>query len=92
MEAEERTSLAVQGASPSQSPETALIAAQDAAQLQSSIAALPISYREVFVLREAQALSYREIAAVSGLPLGTVMSRLARARDLLVAALSGNTG
>ncbi len=47
------------------------------------IEALPVQYREPLVLRELNDLSYREIADLTGLPLGTVMSRLARARDLL---------
>jgi RNA polymerase sigma-70 factor, ECF subfamily len=47
------------------------------------IEALPVQFREALVLREMNDLSYREIAALTGLPIGTVMSRLARARDLL---------
>ena len=51
--------------------------------VRQAIAALPVDYREVVVLRELEGLSYREIAEVAGIPLGTVMSRLARARDQL---------
>ena len=47
------------------------------------IEALPVQFREALVLREMNDLSYREIAALTGLPIGTVMSRLARARDML---------
>jgi RNA polymerase sigma factor (sigma-70 family) len=47
------------------------------------IEALPVQFREVLVLREMNDLSYREIADLTGLPIGTVMSRLARARDML---------
>jgi RNA polymerase sigma-70 factor (ECF subfamily) len=47
------------------------------------IESLPVQYREALVLRELNDLSYREIADLTGAPLGTVMSRLARARDLL---------
>ena len=47
------------------------------------IAALPAQFREAIVLRDINDLSYREIADVVGVPLGTVMSRLARARDML---------
>ena len=65
-------------------PEAALIARADAALLQDAIAALPIVFRETLVLREINGLSYREIAEVTLSPIGTVMSRLARARDLLV--------
>ena len=50
------------------------------------IAQLPDAFREVIVLREINDLSYREIADVTGAPVGTVMSRLARARALLRAA------
>jgi RNA polymerase sigma-70 factor, ECF subfamily len=47
------------------------------------IAALPVQFREALVLREINDLSYREIAELTGTPIGTVMSRLARARELL---------
>jgi RNA polymerase sigma-70 factor (ECF subfamily) len=56
-------------------------------QLNRAVAALPEDFREVIVLRELQDLSYKEIAAVIDAPIGTVMSRLARARRLLMAAL-----
>ena len=65
-------------------PETALIAKADAAQLEAAIAALPLQFRETLVLRDVQGLDYREIAAVTGVPVGTVMSRLARARRRLM--------
>ena len=48
---------------------------------------LPPAYREVLILREMDDLSYREIAEILGVPIGTVMSRLARSRGLLQAAL-----
>ncbi len=51
--------------------------------LAAAIAALPLPYREVIVLREIESMSYLEIASVAGIPIGTVMSRLARARRLL---------
>jgi RNA polymerase sigma factor (sigma-70 family) len=47
------------------------------------IESLPVQYREALVLRELNDLSYREIADLTGMPIGTVMSRLSRARDLL---------
>lgn len=56
-------------------------------QVQAALALLQPEYREVIVLREIQGLSYKEIAQVTGAPLGTVMSRLARARGRLAEAL-----
>ena len=64
-------------------PETELIAKADAARLESAIAALPVPFRETLVLRDLQGLDYREIAEVTEVPIGTVMSRLARARRRL---------
>ncbi|MBI2814058.1 MAG: sigma-70 family RNA polymerase sigma factor [Opitutae bacterium] len=52
----------------------------DTARLDAALAALPMEMREVIVLHELEGLAYKEIAAVAGIPLGTVMSRLARAR------------
>jgi RNA polymerase sigma-70 factor (ECF subfamily) len=51
--------------------------------VREAIAALPVDFREVVVLRELEGLSYKEISEVSGVPIGTVMSRLARARHQL---------
>jgi RNA polymerase sigma factor (sigma-70 family) len=53
------------------------------AAVREAIEVLPVEFRETLVLRELEGLSYKEIAEVSGVPLGTVMSRLARARDQL---------
>jgi RNA polymerase sigma factor (sigma-70 family) len=69
------------------SPEAALIAKADAAALEAAIAALPTLFRETLVLRDINGLSYKEIAAITVSPVGTVMSRLARARRLLIAAI-----
>jgi len=71
---------------PQASPETALLRDQDGATIRKLIAALPQPFREAIVLREVNDLSYHEIAEVSGVPVGTVMSRLARARAMLRAA------
>jgi len=59
----------------------------DRAALERLIGALPTEFREVIVLREIEELSYKEISEVVGVPIGTVMSRLARARKRLAAAL-----
>ena len=70
-----------------QTPETALIAKLDAQQVRKALASLPVPFREVLVLREIHDLDYRTIAEVAALPIGTVMSRLARARSMLAAAI-----
>jgi RNA polymerase sigma factor (sigma-70 family) len=72
-----------------ETPETALIAQADAALLEAAVAALPAPLRETLVLRELQSLTYREIAAMTEVPVGTVMSRLWRARVRLIASVSG---
>jgi len=59
----------------------------DRAALERLIASLPTEFREVIVLREVEGLSYKEISDVIGAPIGTVMSRLARARKRLASAL-----
>ena len=64
-------------------PEGLAARASDARWLHGCIDSLPREYREVIVLRELEELSYREISAIVDIPIGTVMSRLARGRDLL---------
>ena len=71
-------------------PETAAIENADRQRVQQCLQALPTEYREVLILREMQDCSYKEIAAIAGIPIGTVMSRLARGRRLLQGALNGN--
>jgi RNA polymerase sigma-70 factor (ECF subfamily) len=71
-------------------PETEVIARADAARLEAAIAALPSPFRETLVLRELQGLDYKEIAQVTDAPLGTVMSRLARARQRLIEAIGSD--
>jgi RNA polymerase sigma-70 factor (ECF subfamily) len=71
---------------PSASPEAALLRRQDEDTIRRLIAGLPRPFREAIVLREVNELSYQEIAAVAGVPVGTVMSRLARARSMLRSA------
>lgn len=68
--------------------EEELVRSVDTERLRGAIAALPAEFREVLVLREFEELSYRGIADVSGIPIGTVMSRLARARARLQVALA----
>jgi RNA polymerase sigma-70 factor (ECF subfamily) len=70
-----------------ETPEVALIAKTDAEQLRAAIASLPTSFRETLVLRDVEGLDYREIAEATEVPIGTVMSRLARARRRLVATI-----
>jgi RNA polymerase sigma-70 factor (ECF subfamily) len=69
-------------------PEKSLLLKENVASLRGCIEALPPEYREVVVMRELEELSYKEIAAVSGIALGTVMSRLNRARKRLENCLS----
>jgi len=64
-------------------PESAAIGADEQRMLAGLIAALPQEHREVLLLRELEDMSYREIATVTQVPIGTVMSRLARARAAL---------
>ena len=71
---------------PESSPETAILRQRDSAAVQAMVAALPAPFREAVVLRDINDLSYREIAAAVGAPIGTVMSRLGRARSMLRAA------
>ena len=70
-----------------ETPEAALIAKVDAEQLRAAIAALPTPFRETLVLRDIEGLDYREIAEATEVPIGTVMSRLARARRRLIATI-----
>jgi len=64
-------------------PETILARREGKRLLDEALEKLPLAFREVLVLRELEDLSYREIARVADIPIGTVMSRLARARKLL---------
>ncbi|WP_460901790.1 RNA polymerase sigma factor [Paraburkholderia jirisanensis] len=77
---------------PQADPETLMIRDQDARLVHAALEQLPPEYREVMVLRELEELSYREIAEIADLPLGTVMSRLARGRRRLAALLTAQLG
>ena len=68
-------------------PEEQLLQQQTVSRVRAAVESLPADFREVIVLRELEGLSYQEIAAVVDVPLGTVMSRLARARERLLAVL-----
>jgi RNA polymerase sigma factor (sigma-70 family) len=69
-------------------PEADLIARADEAHIREEIEKLPPEFREALVLRDIQGLEYRDIAQITSVPVGTVMSRLARARRRLVSALA----
>lgn len=73
--------------SDSRETDTLAMERSDRAMLERAVAALPTEFREVIVLREVEGLSYKEISDVIGVPMGTVMSRLARARKRLASAL-----
>jgi RNA polymerase sigma-70 factor (ECF subfamily) len=77
--AEDDRALAFDGPS----PEAEAVRASDGRRLQAMIAALPEDFRTTLILREMEDMTYREIAEATGAPIGTVMSRLARARTLL---------
>jgi RNA polymerase sigma-70 factor (ECF subfamily) len=67
----------------SSGPEEALARRQDLTALDDALNALPVTWRECLILRELEALSYKEMARIMDVPVGTVMSRLARARQAL---------
>jgi RNA polymerase sigma-70 factor (ECF subfamily) len=68
---------------PAASPEQVAVQTADQELLRQAFAEIPLEYREILVLRELEGLSYREICGVTDLPMGTVMSRLSRARSRL---------
>ena len=75
-------------ASPSDSnPEVIVLLSAQRKLVNQALEELPAGYREVLVMRELEELTYKEIAQVAGIPIGTVMSRLARGRDLLKRAI-----
>ena len=73
---------------PAAEPDAPLVASEDRELLRQALGELPDEFREAIVLRELEGMSYREIAAVTGAPIGTVMSRLARARERLQEGLA----
>ena len=72
-------------------PEALMIQQQAVDRVRRAIEELPVDFREVIVLRELEGLSYKEIAAIVGIPIGTVMSRLARGRERLLTILESST-
>jgi len=73
-------------------PEALLLQSVTLEVLRKAVEELPVEFREVVVLRDLEGLSYREIADIAAIPLGTVMSRLARARKRLQQGLSARPG
>jgi RNA polymerase sigma-70 factor (ECF subfamily) len=71
-------------------PETIALQASDRTKLLNALESLPVRAREVIVLRELEGCSYKEISEVTGIPMGTVMSTLSRAREKLAQILSGS--
>jgi len=74
--------------SPAPNPETVLLQSADEQRLKQALEELSAEFREVVILRELEGLSYKEIAEIAGVPIGTVMSRLARARKRLQQSLT----
>ncbi len=77
------------GEEQSRNPEALLLQSADAQLIHKALEELPSEFREVIVLREMEGMSYNEISGLCGVPLGTVMSRLARARQRLERYFSG---
>lgn len=71
-------------------PEALLVQRADTLMVRRALEELPVEFREVMVLRELEEMSYRDIASITDLPLGTVMSRLARGRKRLLLALTNH--
>jgi len=70
-----------------ETPEEIALFKADAEEVQKALAQLPVQFREVIVLREINQMNYRDIAEITNAPIGTVMSRLSRGRQLLMALL-----
>jgi len=72
------------------SPEALVIQQETVKQVHQALERLPVEFREAIVLRELEGLAYKEIAVVTAVPIGTVMSRLARGRERLLAILAAD--
>jgi RNA polymerase sigma-70 factor, ECF subfamily len=75
-----------------ENPETKLISRRESDRVRKALETLPAAFREVLVLREIEGLSYKEISDVTGVPMGTVMSSLSRARQKLRDQLGAAAG
>lgn len=76
------------GVAPDNDPEYQLIQKDSQRQMQQALEALSVEFREVMVLRELEDMSYKQIAGIAGIPIGTVMSRLGRGRKQLAEILA----
>jgi RNA polymerase sigma-70 factor (ECF subfamily) len=77
---------------PADTPEAVLLARADQQMVQSALECLPVQFREVILLCDIEEMSYQEIAEIVGIPIGTVMSRLSRARKSLRELLAEKLG
>ena len=84
---EDRHAATASAEQPPETPEASLERKDRQRALNDAVLALPVEFREVFVLRELEGFSYKEIAGIAAIPIGTVMSRLSRARRQLQAAM-----
>lgn len=80
------------GAEADDDPVAQLLRRERGTQVNAALRQLRVEYREVVVLRELEDMSYREIAGIVGIPIGTVMSRLGRARQQLASLLAATNG
>jgi len=83
-----RTGTTTLGAGPIGDPESLLARTDDRRLINEALEKLPVEFREVVVLRDVEDLSYKEIAAVAAIPIGTVMSRLSRGRKMMLTHLA----
>ena len=86
-EVEDAAGVEADAPSGDETPEDLLLRQGDVGAVRRAVEALPEPFREAIVLRELEELSYREVAEITGVPMGTVMSRLARGRELLAGRL-----
>jgi RNA polymerase sigma-70 factor, ECF subfamily len=75
-----------------ETPESVLLARVEEQTIRRALEELPVNYREIILLCDLEEMSYQEISQALGIPIGTVMSRLSRARKAMRALLAGETG